>query len=57
MEQLKKILCEQLAWYKEAKAKEESGEVDSSYIYDTACDQFDNLSRGAFAEILEILSK
>ena len=56
MEQLKKILSKQIAWYKENTEKEKTGEVDSSYIYDMAYEQFNDLSRGECAEILAILS-
>ena len=57
MEELKKILSKQIEWYKKTKTEEEDWEVDSSYIYDTAYEYFDDLSRWDFVEILEILSK
>ena len=57
MDELKKILKKQLEWYKNTKQKEEIWEVDSSYIYDTTCEVFEDLSRWDFVEILEILSK
>jgi len=56
MEQLKQILSKQISWYKEYSEKEKIGEVDSSYIYDMAYEQFNDLSRGDCASILEILS-
>ena len=57
MEKLKQILAKQITWYKEYSLKEKSGEVDSSYIYDMAYEQFNECSRSDYAEILAILSK
>lgn len=56
IQQLRKILAPQLALYAEFTAKEKTGEVDSSYVYDMACEWFNDLSRGEFCSILEALT-
>lgn len=57
MKELQKILAKQVKLYKEYSAKEKTGEVDSSYVYDMAYEWFNDLSRGDFCLILEILSR
>ena len=52
LEELRKILSPILEWYKKVK---EDGEPDSSYLYDETCEQFNDLSRGDFQNIVEIL--
>lgn len=54
---LKGILKDQIHWYKIMKKKEDNGEIDDSYIYDEAYNEFHSLSRGDYLEILEILSR
>lgn len=54
---LRKILARQLAWYQEKTAKEEAGELDDSYVYDMAYEQFDDLSRADFCGILAVLEE
>ncbi|HRF69820.1 MAG TPA: hypothetical protein PKV66_00150 [Candidatus Pelethenecus sp.] len=56
IENLEQILIKQIAWYKEKLELEEKGEVDSSYIYDMAYEEFNNLSRGDYLAILETLA-
>ncbi len=56
MNELKEILSKQLALYKEYLEKEKTGEIDSSYIYDMSYEWFQDLSRGDYQRILEILS-
>lgn len=53
---LEAILNRQLAWYEENLKKEESGEIDGSYIYDMAYEVFNELSRGDYLAILETLA-
>ena len=56
VENLRKILSLQIDWYREYSEKEETGEVDSSYVYDQMYEIFqDNLSRGEFVAIIEEL--
>ena len=57
LEQLKLIFREQIEWYKENTAKEKAGDLDSSYVYDMAVEQFNDLSRGDCASILAILAE
>lgn len=57
MEELKKILHEQIKWYKESKQGQEVWELDSSYIYDLAIEQFYDLSKSDAENILKILSE
>lgn len=56
MNELKEILSKQLSLYKEFSEKEKTGEVDSSYIYDMSYEWFQDLRRGDYQRILEILS-
>ena len=49
-QRLKEILKNQIEWYKEHKD-------DEDYLYDMAYEQFNNLRRGEFKEILELLSE
>lgn len=49
---LRKILKPIIDWYTKI---EEEGEPDSSYLYDTTCDRFNDLSRGDLQQIIEIL--
>ncbi len=57
LNKLRNILSSQLEWYKEMLIEEEADEIDGSYIYDTAYERFNDLSRGDFQAILEILTK
>ena len=57
IERLKNILSQQLKLYGKYKEKEIKGEVDGSYIYDMAYEWFNDLSRGGFGSILEILAE
>ena len=57
MEELKRILRNQIKWYKESKKWQEEWELDSSYIYDIAIEQFADLSRSDAELILKILSE
>ena len=52
LEELRKILKPILTWYEKVL---EEGEPDSSYLYDTTVEEFNNLSRGDFQNIIEIL--
>ena len=53
LEKLRAIVQPVLNWYESVL---EEGEPDSSYLYDTTCEVFDeNLSRGDFQEIVELL--
>lgn len=53
LEQLQAVLKPVIAWYEGVLT---AGEPDSSYLYDTTCDQFDRLlSRGDCQAIVEIL--
>jgi hypothetical protein len=54
---LRALLADQLAWYAEYTEKERTGEVDSSYVYDMAEEEFGQASRGLFQDILSILSE
>lgn len=54
---LRIILSEQIAYYEEWTAKEQTGEADASYVYDTMYEQFNNLSSGDFVSIISILSE
>lgn len=50
---LRKLFAKQLEWYEKYTIQEESGEVDGSYIYDMAYEEFHN---APFHTLLEILS-
>lgn len=53
LEQLRKTLKPVIDWYKKIQYE---GEPDSSYLYDTTYEVFnDNLSRGDFQRIVETL--
>lgn len=54
---LKSMLSEQIALYEKYLEKEKNGEVDSSYIYDTACEWIGELDRGSCASLLASLSE
>lgn len=56
MEEIKKIFSKQIDWYKKKLEEEKTGEIDSSYIYDCAYEQFENIRRGEWVELLKILS-
>lgn len=45
---LKSILSRQIEWYKE-------NEDDMSRVYDELYERFDDLTRGQFVEIIEVL--
>ena len=49
---LRAILEPILVWYRQV---EEQGEPDSSYLYDTTYEKFNDLSHGDFQQIVEIL--
>lgn len=51
---LRKLFKPQLEWYKKYKAKEEAGEVDESYIYDMAYEEFHH---APFHTLLDILAE
>lgn len=55
IEKLKFILRHQIVWYQDNKQKQEAGEIYGSYIYDNLSQQFDDLRRGDFVELLEVL--
>ncbi len=53
IEALRKTLKPIIDWYRKV---QEEGEPDSSYLYDTTYERFDDLlSRGDFQQIIEIL--
>lgn len=54
---IKELLKPVLDWYAVKIKEEEAGEIDGSYIYDTAYEQFDQLSRGQLLGVIEILAK
>lgn len=61
VQRLKAVLSSQLDLYRKYKAREtlsedSPGHVDSSYVYDMACEWFNDLPRGAFQDILAILN-
>lgn len=56
LDELTEILHKQIKWRKDHKALEKEGKIDSSYVYDTAIEQFEQLSRGECNAILAILS-
>lgn len=49
---LKEILSPIIVWYKGVLA---DGEPDESYLYDMTYEHFNNLSRGEFLSIIEVL--
>lgn len=53
IERLRQVLKPVIEWYRKI---QEEGEPDSSYLYDVTYEKFeDNLSRGDFQQIIEIL--
>ena len=53
IEKLRNVLAKVIDWYEGVLAQ---GEPDSSYLYDTTYEVFnDNLSRGDFQQIIELL--
>ena len=53
---IRQIFKDQIEWYKKMKVKENGGEIDDSYIYDEAWNQFSDLKRGDLLDVLEILA-
>jgi len=53
--ELKRALAEPIEWYKKNKKRENSGEIDSSYIYDECIGVFEQCSRADLLTVLEIL--
>lgn len=49
---LQQLLKPIIDWYKQAEA---DSDIDSSYLYDMTVERFDDLGRGDFQEIVEIL--
>lgn len=54
---LKQVLSKQLSWYADKKKEEDAGEIDGSYIYDMAEEQFMSEGRSIFSDILETLAE
>lgn len=52
LQELRKILKPVIEWYEQVL---EEGEPDSSYLYDMTYEQFNDLSRGDFQRIIEIV--
>ena len=52
IEALRKTLAPVINWYNKVL---EDGEPDASYLYDVTSERFDDLSRGDFQHIIEIL--
>jgi len=55
IEEIIGLLSEPISLYKKYKAEELRGEVDNSYIYDTAYEWLSNLRRGDVVRLLELL--
>lgn len=61
IEKITKILENQLIWFYEAKDLEKHSNpdlrIDDEYIYDCAQEEFSELPRKAYSQILEILAE
>ncbi len=56
IESLKFILREQISWYEKYAAEQDTGKLDGDYVYDHLYEKFNDLRRGDFVEIIEVLT-